>query len=40
MAQVGSDVVITDGADTITLIGVSLGNLDSNDFDFGIGVAS
>ena len=34
MAQVGGDVVITDGADTITLLGVDLGKLDVEDFLF------
>jgi NADPH:quinone reductase-like Zn-dependent oxidoreductase len=30
--QVGSDVVITAGADAVTLIGVQLANLHSDDF--------
>ncbi len=34
MAQVGSDVVITDGANTITLEDVSLNKLDGDDFVF------
>ncbi len=34
MAQVGSDVVITDGDDSITLLGVNLADLDSIDFLF------
>jgi len=34
MAQVGMDVVITDGADTITLLGVNLGDLHDIDFLF------
>lgn len=34
MAQVGADVIITDGANTITLVNVALGNLDANDFLF------
>jgi len=34
MAQVGADVVITDGADSITLLNVSLADLDASDFLF------
>ena len=34
MVQSGGDVVITDGADTITLVGVTIGDLDASDFSF------
>jgi len=34
MAQIGSDVVITEGADSITLLNVTLGDLDAFDFVF------
>ena len=32
--NLSGDVVITDGADTITLVGVNLGDLDASDFIF------
>ena len=34
MTQVGADVVITDGANSLTLLGITLNDLGADDFIF------